>query len=553
MIQPIIFRDDSLARGIETAGSALGTALMHNAKERRKQEQFAATNEAIGNAAMELPENPTATDLAKLISKASRGKNVNPEYFNQTLKPLMSLYSDRIKAGETSRFFKEMFPDSPISGGNNIKNQQIDPVHMQQNLQNQMIQRGISPYMAQNYQPQTPQEQQIIQQQQMQQPFSLQGIPGQSNFQQMQQPVQSPQQQLMQIRQQQQQQLQQGQPLTRQQQQQQQQQLQQQQLQQPPEELPPSERHTIDYPGVGNVSRGKINLMLMHPNQGIKNLAQSLDQRWNDQYKQGSKEQAEIRKEYRHDIVKYSEPYQDINKIETGVNKLKEAQKLIQSGRVSLDDNWVRNVVSGFLEGHESPLAEVAKTPEQQKLWYLLKDSLKSKEVGGSNPSTKEVLLAKTALPGDMKSQDANEYIIGNMLQNQENELFKAKTIREERGKAGTPSFIKFQTNVDDKVNRYSQQRQQEYDKSFADRAAKKELIAHASNYVSKFTPKSGNVWMMTPNGKTVQVPEKDIKKYESEDAVWLNKPEEPGKEKWRYSNQPTRNIKDVFSNPFGR
>ena len=41
--------------------------------------------------------------------------------------------------------------------------------------------------------------------------------------------------------------------------------------------------------------------------------------------KQNSKENSDIRKEYRDQIVKYSEPYQDINKLETGVNKLKEA------------------------------------------------------------------------------------------------------------------------------------------------------------------------------------------------------------------------------------
>jgi hypothetical protein len=261
----------------------------------------------------------------------------------------------------------------------------------------------------------------------------------------------------------------------------------------------------------------------MHPNQGIKTLGQSLDQRWNDQYKQGSKEQSEIRKEYRDQIVKYSEPYQDINKIETGVNKLKEAQKLIQSGRVSLDDNWVRNVVSGFLEGHESPLAEVAKTPEQQKLWYLLKDSLKSKEVGGSNPSTKEVLLSKTALPGDMKSQDANEYIIGNMLQNSENELFKAKTIRTERGKAGTPAFIQFQSNVDDKVNKYSQQRQQEYDKSFAERSAKKELVAAAKERIVGMRPEKGMVWVMSPDGDSTKIPVKDLDRAIKAGGVLIN------------------------------
>ena len=263
--------------------------------------------------------------------------------------------------------------------------------------------------------------------------------------------------------------------------------------------------------------------MLATPDEGVQNIGKSMDQRWNQQFKQDSLEQKEIRKEYRDQIVKYSEPYQDINKIETGVNKLKEAQKLIQSGRVSLDDNWVRNVVNGFLEGHESPLAEVAKTPEQQKLWYLLKDSLKSKDVGGSNPSTKEVLLAKTALPGDMKSQDANEYIIGNMLQNAENELYKGKTIRQERGKAGTPSFIQFQVNVDDKVNKYSQKRQQEYDKSFAEKSAKKEMVAAAKERIVGKRPEKGMVWVMSPNGDSTKIPKKDLDRAIKAGGVLIN------------------------------
>ena len=536
MMGPIITKDDSLARGIEMAGGALGEAMKYHALEKRQKDKFRNTNLAIEKELSGLSENPTATELQKAISRAGSSEDIDPTYFHQSLQDLLPMYKESMKLGMTNKLMSNMFPNSQLFGNRNRENfepQQMSEIsqspEQQQQIQNQMIQQGISPYQAQQNQQLTPQQQR---QQQMQQAYALQGIPSPNTIpQQLAEnriPIQNPNQPLQKIQQQQLDQMQQL----------QQQQLQQQQTQQRPlntqqplntpqpsygENIPPSEKHTIYSPGIGEVNRGQIDLMLATPDEGVQNIGKSMDQRWNQQFKQDSLEQKEIRKEYRDQIVKYSEPYQDINKIETGVNKLKEAQKLIQSGRVSLDDNWVRNVVNGFLEGHESPLAEVAKTPEQQKLWYILKDSLKSKDVGGSNPSTKEVLLSKTALPGDMKSQDANEYIIGNMLQNQENELFKAKTIRTERGKAGTPSFIQFQANVDDKVNKYSQKRQQEYDKSFAEKSAKKEMVAIASDYASRYRPETGNVWIMTPEGKTVQVPEKNIKKYVADGATLLS------------------------------
>ncbi len=73
-VQPIIFRDDSLARGIETAGSALGAALGERAKESRERERY----------------QKDATTLQQIISKASA---------NPSLQEVQQLQLEAFQAG----------------------------------------------------------------------------------------------------------------------------------------------------------------------------------------------------------------------------------------------------------------------------------------------------------------------------------------------------------------------------------------------------------------------------------------------------------------------
>jgi hypothetical protein len=173
-------------------------------------------------------------------------------------------------------------------------------------------------------------------------------------------------------------------------------------------------------------------------------------------------------KENRTEIKEYSKPYEDITKLQSNFNKLKEAQNLIENNRVSVDENWVRGAVAGILEGEDSPLAEFAKTADQQKLWYLLKDALKPKEIGGSNPSTKEVLLSRSALPSIYNKKEANAYIIQNLLDEAEATLFKADKIKNLRAEKPDESAGNFKKSIEDEASKFLEEKLEKSKKKFA-------------------------------------------------------------------------------------
>ena len=273
----------------------------------------------------------------------------------------------------------------------------------------------------------------------------------------------------------------------------------------PDENAPPSQKYALSTDEYGPISRAQIDGLLISPNESSRKLGESLDKRWSDQYKLDSKENAEIRKEYRNEIRKYSEPYQDVSKLQINVEKLKKAKELIASGKVSVDDNFIRNAVAGILEGHESPIAELVKTPEQQQLWYLLRDSLKPKEIGGSNPSTREVLITMSAQPGPYKGQAANEFIIQNMINQSETELFKANKIRDLRSKNESMPFPKFLEEIDRETTQFMQEQGKTLD----------ELAKYqkARERVQNLPKQSGMMWIMSPDGTPRQIPVKELKK----------------------------------------
>lgn len=214
-------------------------------------------------------------------------------------------------------------------------------------------------------------------------------------------------------------------------------------------------------------------------------------------------ESRDIGKESREEIRKFAEPYADMSRLKTNVNKLKEAKKLIESGKVSFDDNKFRNAFVAQLEGNDNPMAELFKTDEQQKLWSLMRDSLNPKEIGGSNPSTKEVLIAMASLPNPYKGQQANEYIIESMINQAETAVKKAEKIGDLRIKNPKLSAADFKGMVDEDVAKFAE----ENEKNMLERISKRE----ASSKVVGKSPPPGTVWMVSPDGNVGSVPKDRI------------------------------------------
>lgn len=443
-VQPIIFRDDSLARGIETAGSALGAALGQRAQESRERDKFRKTNTILQQEMEKLPKNPTGIEISKFYSNLASRDDVDPTYLNQSFQTLMPFYKSVIDSAENSKFYQENFPESSIAQNAQSTQQQSAPMTREAIME----QRGDAPFLS-------PEQRQ------------QQGIPA---FQQPQ--TQAPLQ---------------GQAL------------------QSAQPIKAADKYSIFRPGLGNITRSQIDLALIQKDPGRARLGQALDQQWRDEYKENSREAKEIRTENRDQIRKYAEPYQDTLKFDVNLNKLKEAEKLIDSGKVGIDDQWIRTAATGILEGRESPLAELVKTKEQQKLWYLLRDSLRPKELGGTNPSTREVLLAMSTLPSGYKGNEANKYIIKQMIQQAELDKYKGKEISRLRMENENIPFTHFQQKVDESVGKYAAQKQKEFDKDMSVYQANESIKG-------EFLPK-GEVWIMDKEGQIGTIPQKDLKR----------------------------------------
>lgn len=458
MVSPIIFRDDSLANGIETAGSALGAALGERATESRERDKFRKTNTILQQEMDKLPPQPTGIDISKSYSRLASRDDIDPTYLKQSFDTLMPFYKSQMDSEENQRWYRDNFQQPE-----NVQNTQAIPQQSPPMTREAMMEeRGDAPFLSPEQRAQ-------------------QGIPA----------FQPPTAQA---------------PL-------------QGQSSQGAKPMKAADQYSIFHPGLGNITRNKIDRMLIEKDPARARLGQSLDQQWRDEYKENSREAKEIRTENRNEIRKYAEPYQDLSKFDLNIIKLKEAEKLVDSDKVSVDDQWFRTVVSGIMEGHETPLAELAKTSEQQKLWYLLRDALKPKEIGGTNPSTKEVLIAMGSLPSGYKTKDANRFIIRQMIKQAELDKYKGQEISKLRREDEKISFPHFQQKVDESVGKYAAQKQQELDKKFEQEAK----ISTAQDLVKNTPPPKGYSWMLTKNGDTIKVPEKDVKILQSDGSILLN------------------------------
>jgi len=462
MPQPIVLQYGSgLARGIEQAGSAFAQGI----QQRKQEEKYRKTATLLDEELERLGPNTTGVDIAKAYSRIAKTDGIDQTYLGQAFSTLVPLYQSTIKDSRQDQRMKKLFPESEMFAGdqNQQQDSMVSPISAEQPeglMSDQQAiplspqQQGLSPSFATN---------QLQAQEQASSPQT--GIP------QMQPNAGIPPMQAT------------GKQVA----------------------PKPSDKYSIYHPGLGNISRGKIDFLLTSDDQGEARLGQALDTQWNNEYKQNSAESREINKEHRDEIRKYAEPYQDTSIFDSNLSRLKEAEKLIDSGKVSVDGQWFRTALAGIMEGKETPLAELVKTKEQQKLWYLLRDALKPKEIGGSNPSTKEVLIAMASLPGMYKKEEANKFIIKQMIKQAEIDQYKAKEISRFREENETISSPQFKKLVNESVSNFSKKKEEEFQKDMK--------IVEAEGYIQgKYLPK-GEVWMMNKEGDIGTVPQKDLKR----------------------------------------
>lgn len=256
----------------------------------------------------------------------------------------------------------------------------------------------------------------------------------------------------------------------------------------------------------------QISILSSSPYQAHRDMAKTAV----DLAKPNLKEESEIRKEDRAEIAKYSEPYRDLTMIDTSVKKLEKAKDLIQNRKVSLDQNQFRRLATAILEDEDySAVAQYFKTDEQKMLFALLKDYFKTKDIGGSNPSTKEVLLSLSTLPSENLGQEANVALVNELLKDAKARQFKGNKINELRSSNKKYNFGEFQKMVEDDVKQNLEPLEKDYQKDL--------VRAQYSKQIGGKKPNPGYIWAVNPDGSLGQIPKQNAKKFEDAGGIIFN------------------------------
>jgi hypothetical protein len=267
----------------------------------------------------------------------------------------------------------------------------------------------------------------------------------------------------------------------------------------------------IDTP-FGKYHPNEVQEMLNSPNPAEQKEAQLIYTSIADQEKLKGKEAAEIRKEWRRDIKEFNKPFDDVPKTKGSIKQLERAKKLISSGKVSLDDNWMRNAIVAALEDKGvSQVAELAKTSEQRELYSIIYNFLNSKGLGGSNPSTREVMLSLAAKPSFLKGNVENLRILDELLGEQHTNLARGEIANELLQKEGPISFSRYKMEmnrlVDERMKKVNEKLDQE------------NKLTNAKTMVSNKPPPPNHVWMMAPDGQVYPIPLSSVKEMQSKEG----------------------------------
>jgi hypothetical protein len=222
----------------------------------------------------------------------------------------------------------------------------------------------------------------------------------------------------------------------------------------------------------------------------------------------------EQKKENRAEITKAFAPYSDLGSIDKLEKDLEEAEDLILNKNVSFDTNILGSALAAIAEGKESGVADLFKTKDQQKLFSVLRSSLKPKTEGGSNPSTREVLLSMSAIPSYMKSKEANAYIVGNLLEDVRLNKIRSKIMNNLR-KDPNITAPEFYEQVHQQMQPYLEQSREQ--------SKIRNGMLTATSQVADKSPSPGHLFMYDPkSGDMFEAPVEDRQLLESQQFIVL-------------------------------
>ena len=271
----------------------------------------------------------------------------------------------------------------------------------------------------------------------------------------------------------------------------------------------------VDTP-FGKYHPNEVQEMLNSDDPGARKEADLIYKSISDQEKLKGKEAAEIRKEWRKDIKEYNKPFDNVPKTKSSIRQLERAKELIASGKVSLDDNWMRNAVTAAIDDRGlHQVSELAKTSEQRELYSIIYNFLNSKGLGGSNPSTREVMLSLAAKPSGLKGEAENLNILDELLKEQHTNLARGEIANELLNKQGPISFSRYKMEMNQRVEERMDNVHQKLNEDT--------LLTDARRAIRRTPPKKGHTWMISPDGGLAQIPNVEIKRAENSGGRRIN------------------------------
>ena len=107
MVSPIIFRNDSLARGIETAGSALGAALGERAQEGRERERYQKDATTLQQIISKASANPSIQEVQQLQLEAFQA-GISPALIKSTMDMYTPYLTENVKSQGTENLLNRL-------------------------------------------------------------------------------------------------------------------------------------------------------------------------------------------------------------------------------------------------------------------------------------------------------------------------------------------------------------------------------------------------------------------------------------------------------------
>mgnify|MGYP001071289250 CR=1 FL=1 len=109
----MLIQDDSLSKGIEAAGSALGKALQKSAEARQKTNQKREATSAINTAFAGLGPNSSMSDIQRAYTQALNTPNADPQQVTEFFKAMSPLYRESLKQQDSAGIIDDIFGPQP--------------------------------------------------------------------------------------------------------------------------------------------------------------------------------------------------------------------------------------------------------------------------------------------------------------------------------------------------------------------------------------------------------------------------------------------------------